>query len=551
MTETTQTSSTDVMAFFPLEKARRSQEIVIREIDKVFKSGKRIVILEAPVGSGKSAIAMTLAAAYGSAHVITPRKSLQDQYHDDFSDKLVLMKGRNAYPCTMDATPTRYNAVAKSIEAGKSVIPIYGEDTCANGPCKGNTDIYKLCTEDRPCPYSLAISVASGASTIVHNIHSFIFQTSFGGKFDKRPLLIMDECHELEGAIRDFTTKKITLNKPVLKEDLPKDEVKDWETFLLSDTLVPAEDPVEAAPWDEANVDEDGQEVKPKTERDKYIEQVQGVLASLEMMGGFVTKFTEVTNIKGVHTQTTLEFIPKSLNGSAERLIFEYGEKVLLMSGTIYDHAQFCRNAGIDPTQAQFIRIPSSFPAVNRPIYCKPKYQVDTSHRNWKDNFEEMTGIIENILGIFKDVKGLIHAPSYYAAQEIVVGMKNPRLVTHDKNNLIATLDAFYRDPRPQVLVSPVCQQGVDFKDDRARFQIITRVPYLNTSDEFASFKVENDFQWYNYQALVVFGQQVGRVNRSESDFGATFLLDSRFNSFISKNSRKLPKWLTEAIIHR
>jgi Rad3-related DNA helicase len=101
------------------------------------------------------------------------------------------------------------------------------------------------------------------------------------------------------------------------------------------------------------------------------------------------------------------------------------------------------------------------------------------------------------------------------------------------------------------VFISPVCQQGVDFKGDRARFQIVTRIPYLNTSDEFVSHKVENDFAWYNYKALVVFGQQIGRVNRAEDDYGATFLLDERFNRFISKNSTKLPKWLRDAIVYR
>jgi superfamily II DNA or RNA helicase len=51
-----------------------------------------MVILEAPVGSGKSAIAMTFARAVSNSHIITPRKSLQDQYFEDFKEDIVLIR---------------------------------------------------------------------------------------------------------------------------------------------------------------------------------------------------------------------------------------------------------------------------------------------------------------------------------------------------------------------------------------------------------------------------------------------------------------------------
>jgi ATP-dependent DNA helicase DinG len=152
---------------------------------------------------------------------------------------------------------------------------------------------------------------------------------------------------------------------------------------------------------------------------------------------------------------------------------------------------------------------------------------------------------------IFKDVKGLIHVPSYEAGQEIVRGLADERVITHEKHDFQERLRYFFDTPEPLVFVSPVCQQGVDFKQDRARFQIIVRIPYMNTSDEFVNKKVQNDFQWYNYKALVVFGQQIGRVNRSENDFGVTFLMDSRFNKFVAKNGKKLPKWLKDAIVYK
>ena len=104
-----------ILDFFPISEsmpsARNGQKAVLKEIDKVFRSGKKLIILEGPVGCGKSAIAMTLAKAFGSAHIITPLKSLQNQYFSDFGNDIVLMKGRSSYPCTFHATPSQYKNV--------------------------------------------------------------------------------------------------------------------------------------------------------------------------------------------------------------------------------------------------------------------------------------------------------------------------------------------------------------------------------------------------------------------------------------------------------
>lgn len=93
-----------VMSFFPkTEKFTEpypNQRKVIETVEKHYRNGYQYVILESPVGSGKSAIALTLARFYGSAHFLIPRKILQDQYINDFSDYMVPMKGKSSYTCS-------------------------------------------------------------------------------------------------------------------------------------------------------------------------------------------------------------------------------------------------------------------------------------------------------------------------------------------------------------------------------------------------------------------------------------------------------------------
>lgn len=543
---------TNILDFFPPTlKPRRSQEIVLQEIDKVFKEGKRIIILEAPVGSGKSAVAMTLARAAGAetgdetnpggAHIITPRKSLQDQYYHDFPEDLVLMKGRNSYPCIFEAMPGTYRPILAAIKEGKVHPPLRGEQSCSNAPCKGDKEVYDMCTYDKPCPYKLAIEIAQEAPIIIHNLHSFIYQVNFSEQFQQRSVLIIDEAHEIENTVREFITKKIQVNKPIIKEQLiGLDTVSALSAFLTRPEYVPEE-----TERDRARKVEDENFV---SEREEYLRKIEALTLNEETLNkGFSLEVTPNLSL-GIHVSSTISVISHNLGTTAHSLLFQYGQRVLLMSGTIYNKDSFCRNIGINPADAHFIRIGSSFPKQNRPIYAKKEYQVDTSHMNWNDNFDDMIEKIRKIMNIFGDAKGLIHAPSYFASEQIARALQEPRLVTHTASDFLSQLDNFFAAKGNQVFMSPVCQQGVDFKGDRGRFQIILRVPYLSTSSKFVEDKVKSDFPWYNYQALITFGQEIGRVNRSDDDYGATFLLDSRFNSFISKNRSVLPGWVKEAI---
>lgn len=535
----------NILSFFPLKTPRTNQKAVLLEIEKAFQEGKKFIILEAPVGSGKSPVAMTFARKFGDSHILTPQKSLQNQYYEDFEEDSVLMKGRNAYPCTRGKSKRIYLKVISDIHKGQVKQPGQGEDNCGNAPCRNSKTVFNLCFEAQGmCPYTAAIETAQQHHTVIHNVHSFIFQTNFGEKFEKRKLLVVDEAHLIEGIIRDFITKKITVRGLVEAIDTPNEnKVEAWCDFFEADRFLP---PLSKS--DEAMKELDENYV---TEQDRYLEQILTFREKADYYGeAFTVKRTP--NYVGERCiNTTFEFIPHNVGNAPTSLIFDYGEHVLLMSGTIYDKNMFCKSIGVRPDDAYFIRVPSTFPLKTRPIYMKPEYQVDTSFANWDVNFKDMIAKINKILKIFHDVKGLIHVPSYQAAEDIASWLPQDRVITHDKSNLQEKLQEFYNSKEPKVFLSPVCQQGVDFKYDRARFQIILRVPYLNTSDEFVNYKVKNDFPWYNFQALLTFGQQLGRVNRAEDDFGVTFLMDSRFNKFVSSNGTKLPKWLKDSFIYK
>lgn len=547
----------NILSCFPtndfIKGPRKGQRDVLIAIEKAFKDGYKNVLLEAPVGSGKSAIAVTAASYYGTAHILTPRKSLQDQYLEDFRrNGVTLMKGRNAYPCTWPSEHHKkhYNHVINLIREGGLIQPSFGQRTCDKGECKNNSEAYMKCTGDEwdpftrelipgpyPCPYHTAIDVAQKADMVVHNLHSFIFQSYFADRFTPRDVLVIDECHEIQAIVRGFAEVKFVL------------------PFLLEPSEIPTREQCPTldswGEWAQQFAERLSQRARMdgSSEQSDFLDTIQKMtLFSDQFEDKFVMKHEEAENGRS----TRFIFIPERIGNLVNKYLLDYGDKRLLMSGTIYNKSVFCMNNGLNPDETCFMRIGSSFPAETRPVYFKPEYRVDTSHKEWDNNFSEMIEKVRKVFEVFDDCKGLIHTPSYKTSLTIYNALKDTgRVVMHTKDDFHESLAKFYETEEPKVFLSPICQQGVDFKYDRARFQVVIRVPYPNTSDAFVAHKVQNDFPWYNYEALVAFGQQVGRVNRSDDDYGATILLDDRFSKFISRNKNVLPKWLTDAIIYK
>lgn len=534
-----------ILDHFPIDEEkgykgpRSGQVAVLRAIEKAFKDGYKNVLLEAPVGSGKSAIAVTAASFYKSAHILTPRKSLQNQYMDDFRDTcdVVMMKGRGAYPCTRKYTQQQYIQIKNRIEIGDDVSTVSGVK-CNEAPCLRSSTIRKKCKDERECPYDTAWRVADGTEGVIHNLHSFIFQAYFAGKFEKRNILIIDEAHEIENIVRGFAVRKIHLPTYVTDDEYAHttdfESLIEWKAWLEGFAGL-----FSATPSGPMQV----------SDRDTYLSNLEALTAFSEAFGN---KFVVSANRNRMTRDTDISITPEQVGQLVEKYLLAFSDRRLIMSGTIYSKQLFCKLNGLKESETCFIRIPSTFPKDTRPIYCKPDYLVDTSHALWDQNYLDMVQNVQTIFDIFDDAKGLIHAPSYSAAEQLYESLKHTeRVITHTKDNLNETLQEFYASEEPMVLISPVCQQGVDFKYDRARFQIVLRVPYLNTGDAFIGYKVKKDFNWYNYQALIIFGQQVGRVNRAEDDYGVTILMDERFGKFLSKNRNVLPKWLTDAIIYK
>lgn len=529
-----------VLSFFPKDDPYPGQVEALEKIVEVFESGVNTIILEAPVGFGKSPVAVTLAKYYGTAHVLTPRKALQDQYFEDFTSDLVTLKGMSNYPCYPTGSD-RANRIAERDSDKKGNLnyfkastilrsggtPVFQGLNCGSAPCNKDEELGKACLKARTCPYDYAIENVLPKNIIVSNLHSFIANSARARRMDKRGIMIVDEAHDMRSILRDYLSKTVTVPLPVYLERITvpeSDEIQDWVDFFRQEKFL--------------------NEFSLEEFKEEYEAQISDLLEY--GMRNFVVSIEEKPDFHS----TSFKFIPRNLGNSAEYLLLSYGERRLLMSGTIYDKEYFCRSLGLNADEVFFLRMPSTFAPARKPIYMKDHHMTDNSFKGLQDNYPQMLSNIRKAFKVYHDVRGLIHSPSYALSEKLAMDLADSnRVLYHTPENFREVYEFFLNESPPNaVLISPVCYQGVDLKYDRARFQLIVRVPYPNISDAYIADLMKRDIGAYTYEALVIFGQMLGRVMRAPDDWGHTILLDSRFRKFISSYRKFLPQDVLQSI---
>ena len=98
------------------------------------------------------------------------------------------------------------------------------------------------------------------------------------------------------------------------------------------------------------------------------------------------------------------------------------------------------------------------------------------------------------------------------------------------------------------VIVSPSVHTGVSFDNERARFQIIAKVPYPSLASEKNKLRKQNKPEWYSYRTVSSLCQMIGRPVRSKVDFADTIIIDESFGDVLKYSSHYIPVWIQESI---
>ena len=507
----TEGSATDYFAF---DEYRKYQKKIIDKIEEAFNHGYRYVILDAPVGSGKSVIGYSFARQSGSAHILTIQKLLQDQYKRDFSYAFV-MKGRGSYRC---------------LRSG-------GVFSCADGLCKRKR--MKPCMD---CPYSIARRSAEASPITIHNFDSFYWTNLMGHGYTKRNLLIIDECHNIPGKYADFISFSVSSTP---QYTIPEyDNIQDYTDLLRSikdDTLA------ELNMLDSLRDAMDGlstENVKRESEVRRLLVKLDRYLLNLEKKGGtdYIFDYKKEGRYGGKVT-----FKPLYVSEFVRDSLLRYGDNVLMMSATILSSKIFCDEIGISPDEVYYLKVPSTFPTENHPIWAM---NVGSMNRhNIRKTLPKMVKAIENILDEHPNDKGIIQTHSEKIANYIKMNLRNPRLLFNkDYSNPYEMLNV-HKDKPGSIIVASGLREGLDLYGDLSTIQIFCKVPYPNLGDKWVKRRADLNPIWYLYMTTLMFVQAIGRSIRSVDDEVDTYMLDSDFGYYFKRSRQFIPDYIQESII--
>ena len=279
-------SKSDLVKNFPFSTQRENQKRVLEEILAAFNSGYRHIVLEAPTGFGKSAVAITLALSLGSSYICTSTKDLQTQYSNDFP-YVRAAKGKNNFPCLLKqdfvdngtyqcgiCTSSDPNeCYHTTVEYGHCMADeAYKEDGCKYRTfakdyqiCNEGTTGEKIYIDDvtrakyqkqhsewlpisklkiqkewKPCEYFNQLNIAFTASHSIFNYSIFLAFLPYNKRLLERELLVLDEGHLLETEIVKF--RGLSISKRRWKRyignfdivDYGYDSIERWIDFLIA-----------------------------------------------------------------------------------------------------------------------------------------------------------------------------------------------------------------------------------------------------------------------------------------------------------------------------
>ena len=538
-------SNLDWMVYwsFPKYNPRNSQIKLINKINFAIKKGYKNIILEAGTGTGKSAIATTLANMYEDSYILTMTKQLQEQYLDDFDDMLVEIKGKGNYKCN-------YKGYC---------------DFCIK-------DEYNLRKCD-DCDFKLAFKRAVEAENVITNYDFFYYMGVANKLLDPRELLILDEAHNLErkmlmlsshGLNREYIATKFGLDifQPIMDESkslyylktnpqywielcdelvgICKERIKEIEGEHKNDVQVTL-DEFENNPSKFSSVD---YIEKQRLETDmKSFNSISVGLTTNEL----IIDLPENDVIKDNQMDIQAEFKPFSVSEDTKELL-KLGNIRIFLTGTLGNKEKFCKWNDIDPEETYYIYEKSPFDVEKRPIY--PDFVGSMSGKtrnvpNWKN--KKAISKIKELLDKHPTEKGVIHTSSNEQAFWIMDNLKGYPIVFVGGNDRNEILNKFAESKKRLILIGASIKDGVDFKGDLCRFQIIFKIPYPQLNEQ-VKYRKALDKSWYFYQAVMALMQAYGRGIRDKDDWCVMYVIDSDFEQLYNFNKSFFNEYFSEAI---
>lgn len=470
----------------------------------------RLLVIEAPTGLGKSAITGAAANCGGAIGMVATRE-LQQQYANSFPN-LTIVWGQEHYACVLESRVKQWRSE-------------YGvEPTRADCPYSPASD----CPAFLSCPYERAKRVAHDSSRLVMN-YAYAYWTNWWR--DLQAPLFLDEAHSIPQALSSLSEVSIPL-ATVQRYRLPPLPLVGGSSRLAFS---------EALSWVHKAKGVLQAYVKSETDERNAL-RAKRLLASLEHLEEQLsTAAPETWHIESGMGLGRFSAKPAVLHEEAFRRIAPAHLPCTLMSATIGNAEVLLTELGLHGVDFDFCSFPHVFPESNRPVFFYTNSPC-LSKRATEKEYRAQADIIVRILRTHAGQRGIIHTYSWQHARLLasMLSKEFPERVYLPTGDRVQAVAEFLARGTDTVAISPSWSQGLDLRDDFARFSIIAKIPFPYLGDPVVELKLRHlGRKWYDWQAALHIVQAAGRIVRHENDWGITYIVDGHW----PRVARMAPAW--------
>jgi Rad3-related DNA helicase len=525
----------DILEYFPLPTPRPGQVQALNYVQDVTAKGFRDIVLECPTGTGKTALAATIAAwsrdnldidkkFQPGGYILVQQKVLQDQIEAELNrlgsqTPAALIKASIEYDCPQ----------------------------------------FKRCSVgmmDRRCPqislgacsYKQAKGRFLTAPIAVTNYAYFFTERRYVGQVEARHVLILDESHNLSNTLlaqADLVVSGEKLSQ--FAPDLSEGElggIRTLDDFLtwLEDDYLPS-------------VEAQAEILAALCEEDEGAREFNDISSHLLKIGAFMER--ALADRKGWvfwseenRDHITLTARPLDAAPYFHELVGTQSALRVYLSAYPGPKSIFCRELGLDPTRTAWMKQGSPFAPESRAVHLLGIGSM--ARKSQEATLPAAVRCLVKLAETYPD-RGLVHTHSYKLAEAAVAALQRAGLgdrVVYPKqaDQRDEALARHAKQPGA-ILISPSVGEGFDFRGDLARWQVVLKCPFGSLGSLHTVAKMERDPAWYQAETVKHLLQMCGRICRSSDDFGATYILDSDVDRVLREAGSYLPKWFKAAVL--
>lgn len=506
---------------------------------------ERVIGMCLPTGSGKSGVALAIQALTRWRTVIaTATKGLMGQYSSDTAGgryPLVDLMGKANYDCVggvgADNCEEGRDAHCNLIMGSREFGALYTRtvDSTRGRLLSGMALPMPSCNYDRRRMEMML------SPCVVTNYALWLYSRLGWGNVD---CLILDEGHEAMNQLANFIS--VRLYQKELKEylgcehdDMPSSiKVSEWVGWakMMDDTLK-----------ENLKVAKLNAHTLKGADRVKAMEKLGDKLA---LMSDMDDDWIAEARFGGRYGRSW-EFDAVWPGRYAESRLFKGVPKVILMSATLKPKA--VTDLGVKRGGFAYREWRRIFPRTRCPIYFMPPKtsegkQVRITKKSGEADLHLWVRHMDGLIDARLNVRIVVLTTSY-AYQTLIMEHSRHKSImvgnTQDPDSESASkvFEKFITTPPPVILCSPSFGAGWNFKDDRCRLLIISKVPLTvpGGADRLMAARLKRDMEYGNNITMQAVAQAVGRPQRSDSDWGEVVITDGTWSWFGPKNEHLAP----------